>query len=137
MVISGQFFFPFFFSASCVGPSKNSAPEHAMDKIQNPADKAKTIKLSLITFFDSLLLPNYKQKCPYQNTKPQVCYCPDGLMVKLSVSRALPICTRRFESCFGHYFFFSPTFFYCKLIHVFNNLGYAVELMKGLEEAHV
>ena len=36
------------------------------------------------TFSISLSLMRYKQKCPYQNTS----YCPDGLLVKLSVFQA-------------------------------------------------
>ena len=58
------------------------------------------IKLSLITFFSiSLLLLNYKQKMSLSKTqKPQVYYCPNGLMVKLSVSQAETIYTHRFES---------------------------------------
>ena len=100
-----------------------------MDKIQKPADRAISISLSL---------PNYKQKCPYQNTKPQVCYRPDGLMVKLSVSQIMPICTCGFESHFNQFNFFPQLFFFSASsfqIHIFNNLGHSMELMKGLEEA--
>ena len=56
-------------------------------------------------------------------------------MVKLSISQAVPICKRGFESCFGQFFFYSPNFFLTASsyqIHVFNNLGYSME---GLEEA--
>ena len=38
------------------------------------------------TFSISLSLLSYKWKCPTQ--KPQRCYCPDGLLVKLSVFQA-------------------------------------------------
>ena len=56
----------------------------------------------------------------------------DGLMVKLSVSQAVPVYTHEFKSRLGHFSFFFPQrffFFYCKFIpakgfqHIFNNAG--------------
>ena len=40
--------------------------------------------------------------------KPQVCYCPDGLMVKLSVSQLLPNACTEFKSSWGHTDIFFP-----------------------------
>ena len=55
-------------------------------KFKKPADRAKNIWIMKFpTSSISLLLSSYELKCPYQNTKPQLFYCPDGLLVKLRV----------------------------------------------------
>ena len=41
--------------------------------------------------------------------KPQLCYCPDGLV---SVSQAVPNCMHRFKSHLGQFSFFSTSFFF-------------------------
>ena len=83
-----------------------------MKKIKKPAERARKNKNFHESLFSiSLLLSSYKQKCPYQNTKPQLLYCPDGLMVKLSVSQAVPICMHGFKPRLGKLFFFFQTFF--------------------------
>ena len=91
-----------------------------MDKIQKPADiEQKKLKLSLITLFNFIFVMSYKQEWPCQTLKPHVYYCPDGLMVKLSVFQAVPICANlhtQVQIPFGPIFLFFPTFFYCKFI---------------------
>ena len=73
----------------------NSATEHATDKIQ-------TIKFSI--HFHYQLWPNNYVLIKMQ--KPQVCHCPDGQLVSLSLSQAGPNCTHGFDSCSGNVIFY-------------------------------
>ena len=65
-----------------------------------------------------------------------VCYCPDGLMVKLSIYRVVPICMCRFNPVWSNFSFFFLNFFCCKVMPaegfqlVFND----AELLYGANE---
>ena len=87
--------------------NSNSAPEHATDEIQKPADRAKKIKTSTFQFqFHCRVIAKYVL---VKTEEAILYYCPDGQMVKLSVSQAAPNCIRRFDSRLGQFTFFSPT----------------------------
>ena len=47
--------------------------------------------------------------------KPQLCCCPDGLLVKFWIYQAMPNACTRFESRLRQFCFF-PNFFHCKLM---------------------
>ena len=64
-----------FFGLLVTSCNSNSAPEHATDMIQKPADRAlKDKDLHVPDFSISLSLLSYKRKCPCPNTKATTIY---------------------------------------------------------------
>ena len=60
--------------------------------------------------------------------KPQLCCCPDGLMVKLSVYQAVPTACAGSNPVWANFFSFFPNFF---PLQVNARKGYLYVLKKG------
>ena len=67
-------------------------------------------KLHIPEFLIPLSLSSYGQNVLIKTQKPQLCCCPDGLMVKLSVYQAVPTACAGSNPVCGNFFLFPKLF---------------------------